>query len=211
MLAAAQYDAKLFGAVLSVEGWSAKAAACRTAVGEAAGGVVCYGEDGCMIANVTDPPGAGAGDAVKLKDGVAGRIAVMSCGVEGSVSVFVIKSAGYIPLMEQILRKTAGGREVLVRRIAADSGQTLAYRIPPLPEPVWRAVLAKVADGGIATGFAAFCTLLGCLITRLLGFAVAGQAICLAALAAVVGLMFGMAAQWAGRHWAGLVHQQVLT
>jgi hypothetical protein len=141
---------------------------------------------------------------------MAANVLLLSCGVDGSASVFLLRSAEYIPLMEQILRREASGHEVVVRRITADNGLAVTYKIPPWPEPVCRAVLGRVADGGIATGFAALCTLLGCLFTRLVGFAIPGQTLCLAALAAIVGLALGIAAQWIGRHWSGIVRQQAL-
>ncbi|MDR2677130.1 MAG: hypothetical protein LBB26_01000 [Puniceicoccales bacterium] len=133
--------------LLRSSGWTAKGSIVKQAIGNTHGCVVCYGEDGCMIPDVTEPPAAGAGDGstVKLKAGIAEKIVLASCGVDGSVSVFLPKSSKYTSLMEQILQREANGHETMVRRIIADSGLAVSYRIPPLPAPLWRVVFAKAA------------------------------------------------------------------
>ncbi|MDR2340970.1 MAG: hypothetical protein LBD72_01385 [Puniceicoccales bacterium] len=138
---------------------------------------------------------------VKLKAGAADRVAIMSCGVDGVSSVFVVKSERYIPMLEQIVRKETNGCEATIRRVTADSGLTVSYRVPSLPAPMWCGVLSQVANGGVATGFAAFCTLLGFLSAQLVGFAIPGQGIFLTAVATVVGLLFGGSAWWIGRRY----------
>ncbi|MDR1457189.1 MAG: hypothetical protein LBI34_04040 [Puniceicoccales bacterium] len=171
------------------------------------GPMVCYGPDGVVIAGVfkaaEGSPSKDLEEApgITVKDNEGERIVIASLGLNSGVPTFLLRRREFIPLMEQILRRESNGREMTVCRITADDGLFISYRIPPLPEPLLRVALAKVADGGIATGFAAFCTFLGFLITRCVGFSIPWQGICLSVVAAAIGLFFGGLAQWIGRHY----------
>lgn len=176
----------------------------------ASGPAVCYGADGCVMPEpeVTAAPAVGDEESLKLREGVADKIVMLCLGLSSGVPLFFVRSKAYVPLMEQTLRKAANGHEVMVRCVILDDGLAVSYRIPPLPDSVSRVALARVADGGIATGFAAFCTMLGLLLTKSAGFAIPWQGVFLSAVAAMIGLFFGILAQWAGRHYGPMLATQ---
>jgi hypothetical protein len=131
------------------------------------------------------------------------RVTLAAIGVSGVASVYAVKTANEstIRLMESLHRKRTAGNETNVCYYSPEFPLPTFYRLSPLPDPFWKCLLGKIADGGLSAGVAAFCALLGFLITRLAGFAISGQGACLSAAAALVGLLLGGLAQWAGRRY----------